>query len=608
MFARHAGIAYLTFKNYFYMRTFNYIVAIFLAAVVSIQASAQDTIYDRNVTVEREYKPVIQDAGKINSTPEIIEPVVEKTPTTYTEFNLPLNADFNIHTLPAAELKHERRLETKTGFARFGLGSNYNTLADFALPVVKTSDMRLDFTLNHYATFSSKTHSKTNAALAFDKYFKKFDLYAGLGGGHEYLKYYGSNFNRAGAIGLDTLAGKYGDALYREVDLSLVHRTPRTLSLNDLANDSTGQTFWRFNTYAGIRSLPLSTGLRYMAETQYKVVDSHYGLTEHLLQTVAGFNALRDKNRMGLDMQLYNLAYRSEVPSLLNFWSSYSVFSMNPYYSFERTAWDLRLGVKSSFSFVHGRPFNPSPDVSFEWRAIPPYFAIYGGITGDYQVNTMNSMFAENRYLFPDIRVKDTYTPVEFYGGVKIKPLHNLLFDGYVDYRRIDNQYFFVNKEYSLAPLTGGIDADNHALYTNRFNVVYSDASLLKVGGRANYNWLNRVNVQLKGSYNRWNVADEQYAWNKPKWEGDLGANVRLDRNISVDGNIFVQGKRYAKLGDTAMPMSPKVDVNLGISYSYNNWFTAFGRINNLINNQYQDYYGYDVQGFNVMAGAAFSF
>jgi len=54
--------------------------------------------------------------------------------------------------------------------------------------------------------------------------------------------------------------------------------------------------------------------------------------------------------------------------------------------------------------------------------------------------------------------------------------------------------------------------------------------------------------------------------------------------------------------------MNDKVDLNLGVSYNYLNWFTAFAKINNVLNKHYQDYYGYDVQGANVMVGAAFSF
>jgi len=34
----------------------------------------------------------------------------------------------------------------------------------------------------------------------FDNYFKKMDLYAGIGLRHEYFKYYGDQFDRTGAV------------------------------------------------------------------------------------------------------------------------------------------------------------------------------------------------------------------------------------------------------------------------------------------------------------------------------------------------------------------------------------------------------------------------
>jgi hypothetical protein len=593
------------------MKTVNHIsLLILLLFSGAAFAQTQQTIDDRNVTVEREYKPVIQDAGKISSNPEVFEPTVEKTAPQYTDFNLPLNADFNIHNLPAAELLREKRPDAKGGFARFGFGNYSNTLLDFAYPIIKKPDMRLDVSLNHYGTFDTKAHSNTKSAISFDKYFNKFNFYAGMGLGHEYFKYYGDNFNgNRTKIGLDTLATNYdGGADYLEQNLYRITRTPQTFKLDSIVNASSGNVFWRFETFAGVRSLPLSTDFRYQAEMKYKVFDSRNGLAEHLIHTKGGFNSQTDKNRLGLDLDMYNLIYQSATPLLMNFWSSYTVFSMNPYYSFERTNWDLRLGVKSSFSFIHGRPFNPSPDIRFEWKAFPNFFAVYAGITGGYDVNTMDRMFAQNRFLFSDVRVKDSYTPYEFYGGVKIKPLYNLLIDAYIDYRYITNQYFFVNKEYMLTNSTIAVPASDSTLYTNRFNVIYSGATHLKIGVRANYNLRNRLNVQFKGAYNKWDVASELHAWNMPKWEADLNADVRITRNFTVSGSVFVNGERFAKLGDIAVRMRPKVDINFATSYSYNNWFTVFAKINNVINNPYQDFYGYQVQGINMLAGAAFSF
>lgn len=594
------------FNTFMTMKTSKYIIPALL--LMAVGANAQTV--DQNVTVEREYQPVIQDAGKISSVPEIIEPAVEKTAVKYTEFNLPLPIGQNIHTLSAAELERQRRKNPNGAFVRVGLGNYFNNMVDFALPVIKKPNMRFDMKLNHLATFSKEAHSTTNAALMFDNYFKKMDLYAGIGLRHEYFKYYGDQFDRTGAVTDLSALATGGLAKYNELNLVRINRTAKTFTLDEIANSPDNDVFWRFNTYVGVRSLPNTNGLRYLGEIQYKTFDSRNGLTENIIHTKARFNTQNGRNRLGLDIEMQNMMYKSDIDAVINVWDSYTVFSMNPYYSIERNSWNLRLGVKSSFSFVHGRPFNPSPDISAEWKAVPKWLAVYAGVEGGYYVNTLDGMFTENRFLYSDLRVKDTYTPLNAYMGVKVKPAYNVLLDAYVNYRYIDNQYFFVNKDYAYSELSSASLAlpNDSVIYSNRFNAIYSEASLLKIGIRANYNIRNLINIQLKGAYNDWKVFDIPVAWNKPKFEADIAADWRITHNLNISTNVFFESERFAKLGDMSLRMRPKVDINLGASYSYLNWFTMFAKINNLINNPYQDFYGYKVQGTNVMVGAAFSF
>ena len=496
------------------MKTSKYILSVLLAMSVGVNAQT----VDQNVTVEREYKPIIQDAGKIISVPEIIEPNVEKTAAKYTEFSFPLPVGQNIQTLSAAELEHQRRNNPKDAFVRIGLGNNLNNLLDFALPVLKKTDMRLDLKLNHLATFSKEAHSNTRAALEFNNNYKNSEFYAGVGLGHEYFKYYGEQFDMTGTP-KDLTSLKTG--IYEELNLVRVNRTAQLFSLNNIVNGADNDVFWRFNAFAGMRSLPATESIRYKAEVQYRLFDSRNGLTENIIHSKANFNTPNGRNRSGIDVEMQNMMYKTDIANtVMNVWDAYTVFSMNPYYSIERERWDIRLGVKSSFSFVHGRPFNPSPDVSFEWKAVPEWLAFYAGAGGGYKVNTLDGMFTENRFLISDLRVQDTYTPVSAYFGVKIKPVYNLLFDAYVNYQYIDNQYFFINKDYAYSLLSSTLlgSPNDSIIYTNKFNVVYSAATLVKVGLRANYNLRNLVNIQLKGAYNGWDVEDIAMAWNKHKF------------------------------------------------------------------------------------------
>jgi len=593
------------------MKTLKYVSTFFLFLIGSaLSLQAQDTVINRSISVEREFRPVIHDAGKINTMPQVLEPNVVKSPASYSNFNLPLNAEYNIHILPAADLVIDKPLDANNGYARIGLGNYLNTLADFAYPFINTPDIRLDFSLNHLATFEAKRmHTTTRADLSFDKIFKTFDLYAGIGGGHEYFKYYGRDFNDVDSmINLKTLDSNHPYAVYLENNRQGVSNVDRLFNLSNLANDSTGDTFWRFHALAGVRSLPAATDIRYQAEIRYQSFKSINGLTENLVHSSAGLSTPNDKNRLGLDLDMYNMMYSSANIPLFNFWDKYTVLTLNPYYSIERPKYNVRLGIKTSLSFVHGKFISPSADVRGEWRIIPKFLSLYGGMTGDYEINTLDKIFTENPYMYSDLRPLDTYTPVDFFAGIKLKPLYNLLLDGYIDYKKIDNQYFFVNKAYSYVSSPTYMFPSDYTLYTNRFNVFYSGASQLKMGFRAAYNYKKIVDVEMKWAYNSWKVDNQQYAWNKPKYEGQLNTNVHINDNFTVSANMYYEGVRFANLGNLAVAMNDKVDINLGASYSYTNWLTVFGKINNVINNHYQDYFGYDVQGTNMMVGATFSF
>jgi len=123
------------------------------------------------------------------------------------------------------------------------------------------------------------------------------------------------------------------------------------------------------------------------------------------------------------------------------------------------------------------------------------------------------------------------------------------------------------------------------------------------------YNLQNFLNVELKGAYNSWSVDNEQQAWNKPTYEAQLKHEFKNKTMKSVyPPMLFTKADGFAKLGNTAISMHDKLDINLGGTYVYNSWLTALYQNNNLINSQYQDYYGYDVQGINFMIGAAVKF
>jgi hypothetical protein len=582
----------------------NILFALFLSVIVT-NLPAQDSVFVRDVIVEREFQPVIKNAGKLNINPQPIEPEVKLMSAHYTDFYLPLSINNNIHPLSAAEFSPSNSQE-QNGFARLGLGNFYNTSADFFYSLLNRPDMQLDVFFNHLGTFGDKLHSTSKAGLAFDKYLNNMDLFAGLDGQYERLKYYGSNFNLNSPVDLNALTHIYGNETFTEQKLISISRPPLSYSLQQLAENSNAEeTFWRFHVYGGIRSLPSAEDIKFLAKLDYQLFDNQYGIKENQIHLSGGVTMPYKDNTLGLNMELYQMKYSSQAADSFNFWDYYSVIMLNPYYAIEHPDWKVKLGIKAAFSMQQGRPFSPSADIEAEWKAIPQWLAFYGGISGNYAINSMNKIFEENCFLYPDLRIKDTYTPFESYAGIKIKPANKFMIDFFADYRYIDQQYFFVNKEY----VSPQINAPDSVLYTNRFNVVYSDASHFKSGGRLAFNdEKNRFNAEFRAAYNWWKTKNTTFAWLQPKWEADLKAGVGLTSNMNANVCLFYKDGRYAQWGNEAVKMDNILDLNLGASYVFNKSLSAYLHLNNLLNSHYQYFYGYDVQGFNFMIGAALSF
>ena len=93
-------------------------------------AFSQDTTLTRNVTVEREFQPIVQSAGKINVRPKVQETTLPAAEVVYSDYNAALSPAFNTNSL----LSQPMRFTTPhqyNGYVRGGLGHT-NTLFDFA--------------------------------------------------------------------------------------------------------------------------------------------------------------------------------------------------------------------------------------------------------------------------------------------------------------------------------------------------------------------------------------------------------------------------------------------------------------------------------------------
>ncbi len=305
------------------------ILSIVLLAFSSVLMFAQtpDTVVNKSVTVTRDFKPVITDVGKVITAPKIVEPSVDKTSPVYSNITTPLSIDYNIHTLPAEELLHGIRPANK-GFLRLGMGLPLNSLADFMYPILNNEQNRLDVSLHHLGAFVDQKHSKTAASVMYNHLFSSFDLYAGIGGSHDYFNYYGRPFASLEPFIISDVAGqnRFGSAAYLTPEMN-------ETTLYNISGMPLDNTHWRANATVGARSLPLADNLIFDASLNYRLFNSvNNKMSENQIHLKGLFEVPYDFNRLGMDINIYNFIYSGTYGTGFTFRESYSVIKLNPFY------------------------------------------------------------------------------------------------------------------------------------------------------------------------------------------------------------------------------------------------------------------------------------
>ena len=98
------------------------------ALTVSAQNSA-DTTLNRNVTVERDFQPVIQAAGKLSTKPEVVETTVEAAKVEYSDYTADVQPGAEFNALLSQPTRFSAG-KVYNGYLRGAIG-HPNTLFDF---------------------------------------------------------------------------------------------------------------------------------------------------------------------------------------------------------------------------------------------------------------------------------------------------------------------------------------------------------------------------------------------------------------------------------------------------------------------------------------------
>lgn len=579
----------------------------------------QDSALHRSVTVERDFQPVIQAAGKIATKPAVVETKIESSQVHYSDFTAEVTPQATFNPLLSQPTRFEPGRKYN-GYIRGALG-HPNTLLDFGYHLDDTKNSILDVYAHHRAEWGLAALSKTNVGLNFTHTYSKCDLYFGLSGGNIFYHKYGHFYDYSQTFGM----WAKNDEAY-----------PKPYTIGD--EDKT--SLWTAEVYLGVKA-NAKQDVQYQVQTGYMLFAKAGAVSEHQLRTKGSFDWHSAEHHVGAQLYVQNnflqLNDALGIPNSL-YQKSRHNFRIEPYYAYEGTRLRVHVGVNFDLNIGKGHQilsktenvsFAPSPHINLEAQIAKQWLTIYADIEGSLGFGSLQSYMEENRYSMIHagiIRPCAPYTPVDAELGFHIRPHRDVLIEihgGYAYMMYEDFWKVWVNDTTVFEPL-------NKPLMAGDFIHDHADNYQRgKIGGQLNYHYQDLVRVNLHGDYYIW--KGDTTVYDRPNWELGLRIDGRINKNWSLYSDNQFAGKRLALATDGEHWLAPTIDLNLGLQYDMwvgkvknestkgktnNNALrpepqpnlTLFFQLNNWLHRKNEIYYGYRSQGINFLLGATYRF
>ena len=553
-----------------------YIIIAFFGCCIQLQAqtTANDTTFQRMMTLEKEYSPIIDKASKINTLPEVREPQAPQARIEYSNYSVPVKIKPEPSNVDAAQYFDDLEKSNQRGYVKAGVSTFIDIDGDAGYQILNNETDELSVWLSHRSSSGKIRSLQTDKRMKFNlndntgafRYSHHFDLYKVFAD----AKYTYSKFNYYGS----------NSALMPQ-------------SYPDQVNNI-------FDANVGIHSKDTDP-LDFLLKLNY----THFGQKESLFVNEDG----PKENKIKIDFDIYRDFDGDKLVGLagyskMNFYSTpndpsfgsyknYSDLNVNPYFRMEGDEWSLRLGFMAHLLAKQSKKFHFSPDVEFFFR---PYETglLYLTAKGAVDDNSNSNIFYENRYVVPEQRILDSYTGFDGTAGFKTSISGMFAMDFFFGYKATQREHFYL-------PNT------NHL-----YDVDYSDTKVFKIGTNLKYQYEKMFDIGLKATYYNWNVdKSDVEAWNKPTIESDLTAGFQFQTiplRIDLNYHLEVGRKSFDTASTTVVDMKNINDLSLTETYIFNDTFSVFARIDNLLAQKYDIWYGYPVEGIRFMGGLSVKF
>ena len=564
----------------------------------------QEKIRTEEVNVVKSYTPTISDAFKIKETPALNEEGTSPKETVkYSIFSFPVASTFTPTKGRAEGVGQEELGRFYKSYATFG-GGNYGTLN---AELFATQDLNSEeYVAGMFRHLSSQGGIKgvdlensfydTSLDLTYGAEAEELSWNINLGYQNQIYHWYGLPTNFTNLM----LPSAY-DVLVWGIDPKQSFNTitlDSKIEFNNSILEASSFKFIHFSDAFG------SSENRFYAKPSFKFNAFGKEIKWNAIVDYLGGNFDHNYNRNNTEPIKYG----------------FTNFGISPSYELEKDKWTMHLGLGLYYSLDTKNNNNQLflyPQITASHKVVGDLMIFYAGAEGGLDQNSYLNFVNVNPFLSPTLQIAPTNKKYDLYAGLKGKLADNISYNIRGSFLDENNKALFKSNDFSS-------DVNNQPYaFGNSLSIVYDNVKTLRFFGELKADITEAISFGANSTLSLYNTATQAEAWNLPSLQFNANLDYSINSKWYAGADVFFVGTRkdmqinndmaYIQIYPpvyftTTTTLKSYIDLNAHVGYKHSERLTGFLKANNILNQAYERWMNYPVQGFQLVLGANYKF